>query len=137
MLFAHGFGCDQNMWRFVAPSIRAEFQKCRSIMSGPAAPTLPLIAAINIPTSRVMPMISSRSARNSISQTVGHSVSAMIGVLGACKASDLFSRLALVGPLPRYINERDYVGGFTAAQIEELLEFWTAITWAGRRRWRH
>jgi sigma-B regulation protein RsbQ len=61
----------------------------------------------------------------------------MIGILAACQASDLFSRVALVGPSPRYINERDYVGGFTAAQIEELLEFWTAITWAGRRRWRH
>jgi sigma-B regulation protein RsbQ len=61
----------------------------------------------------------------------------MIGILAACKASDLCSRVALVGPSPRYINERDYVGGFTAAQIEELLEFWTAITWAGRRRRRH
>jgi sigma-B regulation protein RsbQ len=54
---------------------------------------------------------------------VGHSVSAMIGVLAARTAPALFSRLVLVGPSPRYIDDDDYVGGFSAAQIEELLEF--------------
>lgn len=54
---------------------------------------------------------------------VGHSVSAMIGVLAARAAPDLFSRLVLIGPSPRYIDDGDYVGGFSAAQIEELLEF--------------
>ena len=54
---------------------------------------------------------------------VGHSVSAMVGVLASLKAPELFSKLVLVGPSPRYINDDDYVGGFGAAQIEELLEF--------------
>jgi sigma-B regulation protein RsbQ len=54
---------------------------------------------------------------------VGHSVSAMVGVLAAVKAPDLFSRLILVGPSPRYIDDGDYLGGFSTAQIEELLEF--------------
>src|SRR5206468_900516 len=54
---------------------------------------------------------------------VGHSVSAMIGILAAAKAPGMFGRLVLVGPSPRYINDGNYVGGFTAAQIEELLEF--------------
>jgi sigma-B regulation protein RsbQ len=54
---------------------------------------------------------------------VGHSVSAMIGVLAAKKAPELFDHLVLIGPSPRYINDGDYVGGFEEAQIEELLEF--------------
>ena len=47
----------------------------------------------------------------------------MIGVLAAKQAPELFSDLILVGPSPRYIDDADYVGGFTEAQIHELLEF--------------
>ena len=54
---------------------------------------------------------------------VGHSVSAMIGILASLKAPDLFEKLVLVGPSPRYINDNGYVGGFTAEQIDELLNF--------------
>jgi sigma-B regulation protein RsbQ len=54
---------------------------------------------------------------------VGHSVSAMIGVLGSLKAPDLFARMVLVGPSARYIDDDDYVGGFSEKQITELLEF--------------
>jgi sigma-B regulation protein RsbQ len=54
---------------------------------------------------------------------VGHSVSAMIGILAAKQAPELFDTLILVGPSPRYIDDGDYVGGFAEPQIEELLEF--------------
>jgi sigma-B regulation protein RsbQ len=54
---------------------------------------------------------------------VGHSVSAMIGILASLKAPDLFESLVLIGPSPRYIDDSDYLGGFSAQQIEELLAF--------------
>ena len=54
---------------------------------------------------------------------VGHSVSAMIGALASLKAPGMFSDLVMVGPSPRYIDDGDYVGGFSRQQIEELLEF--------------
>ena len=54
---------------------------------------------------------------------VGHSVSSMIGVLASIKAPDLFDKLILIGPSPRYINDGDYVGGFTKADIDGLLNF--------------
>jgi sigma-B regulation protein RsbQ len=54
---------------------------------------------------------------------VGHSVSAMIGMLASLKAPDMFESLVFVGPSPRYINEDGYIGGFTAPQIAELLDF--------------
>lgn len=55
---------------------------------------------------------------------VGHSVSAMIGVLAAIEEPERFAKLVLVGPSPRYINEptEDYVGGFDRADIESLLD---------------
>ena len=53
----------------------------------------------------------------------GHSVSAMIGVLAVKKAPEMFEDLVMVGPSPRYINDREYFGGFTETQIHELLDF--------------
>jgi sigma-B regulation protein RsbQ len=52
----------------------------------------------------------------------GHSVSAMIGVLAAIREPGRFSKLVLVGPSPRYINDAGYRGGFSKADIDELLE---------------
>ena len=54
---------------------------------------------------------------------VGHSVSAMIGVLASAKAPELFGQFILIGPSPRYVDDGDYVGGFSAGQIHELLDF--------------
>ena len=54
---------------------------------------------------------------------VGHSVSAMIGALAAAKAPGMFADLVMVGPSPRYVDDGDYVGGFSQAQVEELLDF--------------
>ena len=73
-----------------------------------------------------MPTTSSRSAaalelRDAV--FVGHSVSAMIGALATLKAPGMFSDLVMVGPSPRYIDDGDYVGGFSREQVEELLEF--------------
>jgi sigma-B regulation protein RsbQ len=53
---------------------------------------------------------------------VGHSVSSMVGVLAAHRQAQRFSRLIMIGPSPRYINDTDYVGGFERADIEGLLD---------------
>jgi sigma-B regulation protein RsbQ len=53
---------------------------------------------------------------------VGHSVSAVIGLLAAAQRPELFDRLVLVGPSPRYIDEPGYRGGFSRQEIDELLE---------------
>jgi len=126
MIFAHGFGCDQNMWRFVAPAFEDDYRVILfdhvgaggsdlsaydpvrySSLDGYADDVVELCRALNV-TGGVF---------------VGHSVSAMVGVLAARKAPELFEKLVLIGPSPRYIDDGDYVGGFSEAQIEELLEF--------------
>jgi sigma-B regulation protein RsbQ len=140
MLFAHGFGCDQNMWRFVAPAFEQQFKIVLFDHVGAGGSDLSAYSREKYSNLQgyandVVEIGETLGLDDAV--FVGHSVSAMIGILAAAKAPGMFGRLVLVGPSPRYINDGNYVGGFTAAQIEELLEFWTAITWAGRRRWRH
>jgi sigma-B regulation protein RsbQ len=126
MMFAHGFGCDQNMWRFVAPAFEDRFRvvlfdhvgaggsDLKAYHPGKYA-TLAGYAADAVEIGRELGLTDA--------VFVGHSVSAMIGVLASLQAPSLFESLVLVGPSPRYIDDEDYVGGFTAPQIEEMLEF--------------
>jgi sigma-B regulation protein RsbQ len=126
MIFAHGFGCDQNMWRFITPAFESDYRivvfdhvgagnsdlsaydrnKYRSL-DGYAADLLEICAAEGLEHAVF----------------VGHSVSSMIGVLAAIREPERFDRLVLIGPSPCYVNEGDYIGGFGRADIEGLLEF--------------
>lgn len=126
MVFAHGFGCDQNMWRLVAPAFEDDFRvvlfdhvgcgksdlsayrrEKYSDLSGYADDLVGICRELAIGGGVF----------------VGHSVSAMVGALASLKAPELFRELILIGPSPRYIDNGDYIGGFSQAQIEELLDF--------------
>jgi sigma-B regulation protein RsbQ len=126
IVFAHGFGCDQNMWRFVAPAFEDRFQTLLFDHAGaggadPAAYDPVRHASLQGYADDVVEIARAAGVQGGI--FVGHSVSGMIGILAAKAAPELFDALVLVGPSPRYIDDGDYVGGFTAEQIEELLEF--------------
>jgi len=126
MLFAHGFGCDQNMWRFVAPAFEQQFKIVLFDHVGAGGSDLSAYSREKYSNLQgyandVVEIGETLGLDDAV--FVGHSVSAMIGILAAAKAPGMFGRLVLVGPSPRYINDGNYVGGFTAAQIEELLEF--------------
>jgi sigma-B regulation protein RsbQ len=126
MMFAHGFGCDQNMWRYVAPAFEADY---RTVLfdhvgaggSDLAAYDAEKYSSLSGYADDVVDLARELGIENGI--FVGHSVSAMIGVLAARKAPRLFDTLVLIGPSPRYVDDGDYVGGFAEAQIHELLEF--------------
>jgi sigma-B regulation protein RsbQ len=125
MVFAHGFGCDQNMWRFITPAFERDYRIVlfdylghgRSDASGydPAR-----YAALDGYASDVLSVCAALEVRHGV--FVGHSVSAMIGALASAREPERFDELVMIGPSPRYINEVDYVGGFSAADIDELLE---------------
>jgi sigma-B regulation protein RsbQ len=124
MMFAHGFGCDQNMWRYVAPAFADDYKivlfdhvgagnsnlrafdrsKYRTL-NGYAQDVLDICAELDLHGVTF----------------VGHSVSAMIGVLAALAQPHRFENLVLIGPSPRYINDEGYVGGFERQDIEGLL----------------
>src|SRR3954454_11185312 len=125
MLFAHGFGCDQNMWRHVAPAFAEDhrvvlFDHVGAGGADPSAWDPERYATLDGYAADVLEICAALRLEDVI--FVGHSVSAMMGVLAAAREPDRFSRLVLVGPSPRYIDDDGYVGGFAREDIEELLE---------------
>ncbi len=126
MLFAHGFGCDQNMWRFVTPAFEDDyrivlFDYVGSGKSDMTAYDSERYSTLDGYARDVLDICHALDLHDVI--FVGHSVSSMIGVLAANAEPDRFSDLILIGPSPRYINDApDYVGGFERSDIDGLLE---------------
>jgi sigma-B regulation protein RsbQ len=124
MLFAHGFGCDQNMWRLVAPAFEDRhrvvlFDHVGSGRSDLSAYDRKKYGSLEGYATDVLELC--RELQLSDVIFVGHSVSAMIGVLAANREPDRFKALVLVGPSPRYVDDADYIGGFSRQDIEGLL----------------
>jgi sigma-B regulation protein RsbQ len=126
MLFAHGFGCDQNMWRHVAPAFEqqykvvlfdhvghgkseiSEFDRSKyETLQGYATDILEICNELNLQCVIF----------------VGHSFSAMIGILAAAREPERFEKLILIGPSPRYVDDEGYHGGFKREDIDGLLDF--------------
>lgn len=126
MVFAHGFGCDQQMWRLVTPSFQDDFRIVAFDHVGAGRSDLSAYRPAKYSTlkgyaSDVVEILEELDLKDVI--FVGHSVSSMIGVLASIEAPERFSRIIMVGPSPRYIDDENYVGGFTREGVEELLSF--------------
>jgi sigma-B regulation protein RsbQ len=124
MLFAHGFGCDQNMWRYVAPAFEDDyrvvlFDYVGSGKSDVTAWNAGRYSTLDGYAQDVLDVVHALDLRDVI--FVGHSVSSMVGVLAANREPERFERLVLIGPSPRYVNDPTYVGGFERADIDGLL----------------
>ncbi len=125
MLLAHGFGCDQVMWRFLVPAFQNDYRIVLFDHIGAGKSDLSQYSRDKYATldgyaQDVLDIIDAVSGAPVI--FIGHSVSAMIGVLAANKRPSAFERLVLVGPSPRYLNDDGYIGGFTSADIDSLLQ---------------
>jgi sigma-B regulation protein RsbQ len=125
MLFAHGFGCDQNMWRFITAAFEEEYKIVLFDYIGSGKSDLSAYDASRYATldgyaQDVLDVCAALDLRDVI--FVGHSVSSMVGVLAARREPQRFSKLIMVGPSPRYLNDTDYVGGFERADLEGLLD---------------
>jgi len=125
MVFAHGFGCDQNMWRFVWPEFEDDhrvvlFDHVGAGGSDAGAFDPDRYGSLEGYAIDVLEICRELDLHDVV--FVGHSVSAMIGALAAAAEPDRFGCLVLVGPSPRYIDDEGYVGGFTREDIEGLLE---------------
>ena len=137
MIFAHGYGCDQNMWRLVAPAFADDyklilFDHVGSGQSDLAAYDRGKYSSLQGYADDILEICAELGLEDAI--FVGHSVSAMIGVLAALKEPKRFDKLVLVGPSPRYINDGEYIGGFSRSDIDELLQFQQSnyLGWASR-----
>ena len=125
MVFAHGFGCDQNMWRYVAPRFEDRYKVVLFDHIGAGNSDLSAFdpkryTSLAAYATDVLEICHELELRDVV--FVGHSVSAMIGVLAAAEEPDRFDKLVLVGPSPRYIDDDGYIGGFGEQDIVELLE---------------
>jgi sigma-B regulation protein RsbQ len=125
MLFAHGFGCDQSMWRAVAPEFEADhrvvlFDHVGAGRSDLSAYDVEKYGSLAGYAADVVEICRELGLSDVV--FVGHSVSAMIGVLAAAQAPELFGALVMIGPNPRYVDDAEYVGGFSRADIVDLLD---------------
>jgi sigma-B regulation protein RsbQ len=126
MVMAHGFGCDQSMWRYLVPAFEQDYrvvlfdyvghggsdsstfdERRHSSLIGYAQDVLEICRYLELADIVF----------------VGHSVSATIGMLAALREPDRFASLIMIGPSPCYVDDADYRGGFSRAQIDELLAF--------------
>src|SRR4051812_35766389 len=126
MLFAHGYGCDQNMWRFVTGAFANDYKLVLFDHVGHGRSDVSTFrpekyASLEGYADDVIAICDEFGLHDVI--FVGHSVSAMIGLLAAIRRPELFERLVMIGSSPCYIDEGDYVGGFKREDIEGLLEF--------------
>lgn len=125
MMFAHGFGCDQNMWRYVTPSFEKDY---RIILFDYVGAGKSDISSYNPQrysslygyAKDVLEICEELDLHDVI--FVGHSVSSIIGLLAAVERPSYFSRIIMIGPSPCYINDEGYTGGFERKDIEGLLE---------------
>ncbi|QQC65697.1 alpha/beta fold hydrolase [Paraburkholderia ginsengisoli] len=124
MVLAHGFGCDQTMWRFLVPSFHDDyrtvlFDHVGSGSSDLSAYDIDKYDSLEGYADDLIEVI--RETADEPVVFVGHSVSAMIGLIASLEAPDLFAAHMMVGPSPCYVNDGDYIGGFTRDDIEDLL----------------
>lgn len=125
MLFAHGLGCDQVMWRFITPAFENDYKIILFdyIGSGKSDPTYydnEKYSSLQGYANDILEIAETLGLTNII--FAGHSVSAMTGLLAAISAPELFSKIIMIGPSPCYINDKNYTGGFEKKELEDLLE---------------
>ncbi|MDR6100124.1 sigma-B regulation protein RsbQ [Agrobacterium larrymoorei] len=124
MVFAHGYGCDQHMWRMVAPAFEDHFNVVTFDHVGAGNSDVSSYdrqrySSLDAYADDIVDIGHELGLTDAI--VVGHSVSAMMGALASIKAPEMFSDVVMVGPSPRYINDGPYIGGFEQEDIDELL----------------
>ena len=126
LVFVHGFGCDQSMWRFVTPSFEQSYRIVLLDLTGSGQSDLSAFdlkrhSQLEGYAEDLIEILTALELQDSI--FIGHSVSGMIGAIASLSHPELFSHLLLVAPSPCYINHPpDYIGGFEQEDIEEMLE---------------
>ncbi len=124
VVLAHGFGCDQNMWRLTVPALVEDYRVVLFDYVGSGRSDLSAFsedryASLDGYARDAVEVCEALDLRDAV--FVGHSVSAMIGVLAAGMAPERIGALVMVAPSPRYMDDDGYRGGFSAQDIDELL----------------
>ena len=125
MVFAHGFGCSQEVWRNVTPAFTGDhlvvtFDNVGAGGSDLSAYDPGKYDSLHGYADDLLEILDDLDLHDVV--FVGHSVSGMVGVLAANRDPSRFGALVLVGPSPRYVNDGDYIGGFEQEDIDSMLD---------------
>jgi sigma-B regulation protein RsbQ len=126
MLFVHGFGTDQAMWRYIAPAFEDSHKVVLYDHIGSGRSDLRLYdkrkyAHYEGYADDLIEICDALDLRGI--DLAAHSAGCMMAVLAARRCSELFDRLMLLGASPCYVNHEDYTGGFSREDINDLLAF--------------
>lgn len=125
IVFAHGFGCNQEVWRYLTPQFQSDykivlFDHVGAGESDPAAYSFAKYDSLHGYADDLLEILDDLDVTDAV--YIGHSVSGIVGVLAANQVPDRFGALVLVGPSPRYINDTGYEGGFESEDMHALLD---------------
>jgi sigma-B regulation protein RsbQ len=125
MVFAHGYGCDQNVWSEMVDDFSKDYKVVSFDYVGAGASDLSAYrkerySTLNGYAEDLLEIYEALGLEDTI--LVAHSVSSMIGLLAGIRKPELFNRMIFLGPSPRYLNDGDYIGGFEQNDLEELFE---------------
>ncbi len=126
IVFAHGYGCDQAMWRMVAPAFEQNykvvlFDYVGAGQSDPDAYDPERYSSLNGYAKDVVELCEALDLQDAI--LVGHSVSSMICLLAANSIPQRIASVMMICPSSRYLNDPpNYIGGFERSDIEGLLD---------------
>lgn len=124
-MLAHGFGCDQNAWRYILKAFTEDYKVVLFDYVGAGKSDLTAYSTARYKTLKgyskdILEICEALELKDVI--FIGHSVSSMIGLLAALEQPSYFKKMVFVGPSPRYLNDVDYTGGFERADLENLMD---------------
>ncbi|EMR13975.1 alpha/beta hydrolase fold protein [Methylophaga lonarensis MPL] len=136
LLMAHGFGCDQKMWRFVAPMLEHDYRLVLFDYVGSGGSRINAYdanryASLEGYAEDIIEICEALDLHNI--SIVGHSVSGIISLIAAHAIPQRIKSLIMVCPSPYFMNEPpDYAGGFEKADLEDLITLMDSnfIGWA-------
>ncbi len=125
LLLAHGFGCDQTMWRFVLPELARHYRVVTFDYVGCGKSRLEdflpeRYATLNGYATDLLEVVEALQLHNVV--IVGHSVSTMIGLIAAAEQPEAFAAHVMVCPSPSFLNDGPYPGGFEYTDLTDLLD---------------
>ena len=125
LMLAHGFGCDQNMWRFILPELEYHYQIVLFDYTGSGNSlltdyTVEKYSTLEGYAKDIIDIIDELQLK--AVTIIAHSVSSTIASIASLDRPKIIKKIVMVCPSPCFLNiPPDYQGGFERSDLEELI----------------